>query len=163
MIPNLTDIQCFVNGQLVPQNLIKLKVGDNNQTAPSYQVGDFNDLTVPYQQYLQMCGIVQNSTPYMRGFRDGAGCMSYEEWRSTCPIFCWNLDGIAITPFFQGRAEIVIKWTKFQPTAQVPPPPGLGEGYNMFSFVHCLKSCELQFRDHTSHILINSPSAPAGP
>jgi len=161
-IPNLTDIQCYVNGQLIPQNVIKMDMVGNT-TAPPNQVGSENDLTVPYQMYLQACGSAQGNA-YMKNFRGGAGCLTYQQWRDTAPIFCWNLDNVAISPYFQGRAEVVIRWVKILKNSQLnPPEPPAGAGYNMFSFVHCLKSAELQFKDHASYITVGSPSAPSPP
>jgi len=116
--------------------------------------------------YLEACGSAQGNA-YMKNFRGGAGCLSYQQWRTTAAIFCWNLDGIAISPYFQGRAECVIRWTKTQKTIPLPPfvpvEPPVGAGYNMFSFVHCLKSLELQFKDHASYITVGAPSAPTPP
>jgi len=157
-IPNLTEIQLIINGQLVPQNIVKMNAVSINQINAPNQVDAFDDLQVPYQQYLAACGAYQNSSPYMRNFRGGSGCLSYEEWRSTFPIFCWDLDNIAITPFFEGRAEIVIKFTKLFSTTQDPPEPETG--YTMFTAVHCLKTAELSFKDHTSYITMNAPPTP---
>ncbi len=160
-IPNLTDIQLYVNGQLVPQNIIKMAGATQNQTYGMNQIGEFDDLQIPYQQYLATVGAYQNSSPYLRNFRGGSGCMSYDEWRSTCPIFCWDLDNVAITPFFEGRAEIVIKFTKLYSTTQDPDEPV--EGYEMFTAVHCLKTAELSFKDHTSYITMNTAATPPPP
>ncbi len=161
-LANLTDIQLYVNGQLIPQSLIKMDSAGTTVSMPA-QIGDANDLSVPYEMYLQAAGNAQGGA-YMKNFRGGAGCLSYLDWRTTAPIFCWNLDNVAISSYFQGRAECVIRWTKIFKPLQAPfPEPPEGAGYNMFSFIHCLKSAELQFRDHASYITVNSPSAPSPP
>jgi len=164
-IPNLTDIQLFVNGQLVPQNIIKMDIGDVGQPNQPTQIGDGmpDDHSIPYQMYLQMCGTVQNGSPYMRNFKGGSGNLTYQEWRSTCPMFCWDLGNVAITPFFEGRAEIVIRFTKYiSEPPPLPPAPEVAEpdNYNMFTCVHCLRSVELSMKEHRSLITMNNPKPP---
>jgi hypothetical protein len=160
-IPNLTDIALVINGQVCPQNVIKMTATSQTQEEGLNQVGEFDDLQVPYQQYLAAVGAYQNSSPYLRNFRGGSGCLTFEEWRSIFPIFCWDLDNVAITPFFEGRAEIVIKFTKLFVAGQTPAEPTTG--YTMFTAVHCLKTAELSFKDHTSYITMNAPPTPPPP
>jgi len=151
--PNLTDIQLYVSGQLVPQNIIKMDAVTTNQLDPPQQVGELDDLQIPYQQYLEMCGVVQNSSPMLRNYRGGAGSMTYQEWRNTCPLFCWDLSNVSIQPFFSGRSEIVVRFTKLLSPNQTQPEPV--NGYEMFTIVHCLKTAELSFKEHRSYITMN--------
>jgi len=158
IFPNLTDIQLYVNGQLVPQNQIVMNAVEPTQLMPAEQVNNLDDLQIPYQQYLDMCGVVQNSSPMLRNFRGGSGSLTYSQWRSSCPLFCWDLSNISMTPFFEGRAEIVIRFTKIETPLQNPPEPV--NGYEMFTIVHCLKTAELSFKEHASYITMNAPSPP---
>jgi hypothetical protein len=156
--PNLTDIALYVSGQLVPQNQIKMDAVAVDQLDPAQQIGGFDDLQIPYQQYLECCGMVQNSSPMLRNFRGGSGSMTYQQWRNTCPLFCWDLSNVAIQPFFEGRCELVVKFTKIITPQQTQPEPA--NGYEMYTIVHCLKTAELSFKEHTSYITMNAPTAP---